>query len=330
VDITGSPYGGNFTNVIYTSTGNYFIATGTLGAVYYSHDGGLSWLNGISRGYASTFYATLFGNSKFINAGNGVSSGLQYSSDGTTWINSGTTYNKDFSGIGIGILSGSPFYITVGSTGYTYGSSNGISWTSQGQAGSAILNGCTYGSLWVIVGESGSIYTSPDTAISWTQRTASSSFTGHFYAATYGVGIYVIVGASGEIQTSPDGVTWTHQTAGSSYSGSFYGVTYLNGIFVAVGSNGEIQTSLDGFTWTQRTKAGSYTGDFRGISFGNGVWLIAGSTGEIQTSNDAITWTHRACANSYSGTFYGASFGNNIHVLVGDGGEIQNTLNPGL
>jgi len=68
------------------------------------------------------------------------------------------------------------------------------------------------GELYVAVGRSGTLSTSPD-GIDWTSRTSGfgSSF---IQGVTFGDGLYVAGGSSGTLSTSPDGITWTSRTSG--------------------------------------------------------------------------------------------------------------------
>ena len=106
--------------------------------------------------------------------------------------------------------------------------------------------------MFVTVGDSGTILTSPD-GTSWTERTSGTSDS--LYGVTYGNGLFVTVGDFGIIHTSPDGLSWTkRRTVTSDY---LQGVTYGNGLFVSVGDSGTILTSSDGTTWTSRTSGTS-------------------------------------------------------------------------
>jgi hypothetical protein len=109
----------------------------------------------------------------------------------------------------------------------------------------------TDNTLYVSVGESGTILTSPD-GTTWTERTSGTS--DYLIGVTYGNGLFVIVGYSGTILTSSDGTTWTERTSGTSqYTVNLYRVTYGNNTFVTVGYSGTILTSTDGTSWTSRT-----------------------------------------------------------------------------
>ena len=77
----------------------------------------------------------------------------------------------------------------------------------------------TDNTLYVSVGESGTILTSSD-GTSWDNRTSGTSK--HLKGVTYGNGLFVTVGDKGTILTSSDGTTWTERTSGTS--------RYLQGI----------------------------------------------------------------------------------------------------
>ena len=68
------------------------------------------------------------------------------------------------------------------------------------------------GGLWVAVGQSGKLATSPD-GVTWTQRTSGFG-TSTIYDAAHDGLQWVAVGASGLLATSPDGITWTQRTSG--------------------------------------------------------------------------------------------------------------------
>ena len=67
--------------------------------------------------------------------------------------------------------------------------------------------------MFVTVGDSGTILTSPD-GTSWTKRTSGTSE--FLSGVTYGNGLFVTVGNEGTIFTSPDGIYWTEINSGTS------------------------------------------------------------------------------------------------------------------
>src|SRR5208282_1961728 len=112
---------------------------------------------------------------------------------------------------------------------------NGSSWASPASGTTNQLNNVTFGNgLFVAVGSSGTILTSPDGS-TWTSQNSGTPL--DLYCVTFGNGLFVAVGYMG-IQYSSDGVTWTTiNTLPFGPTGptvDLYNVTYGNGLFVAV------------------------------------------------------------------------------------------------
>lgn len=110
-----------------------------------------------------------------------------------------------------------------------------------------------YHDVFVAVGDSGGILTSPD-GLAWTAR-----FSGLFARLTAvsvlaPVGPFVAVGDSGTVATSSDGVTWTALTSGTTanlYSvanddGGRLGLPGAGGRFGAVGAGGVFLVASNG------------------------------------------------------------------------------------
>ena len=97
---------------------------------------------------------------------------------------------------------------------------NGKEWNTKHRKKDGTLlgkyeNGKWIVSLFVSVGQSGTILTSSD-GTSWTERTSGTSeYPG---GVTYGNGTFVMVDQDGIILTSSDGTTWTERTSGTSKS----------------------------------------------------------------------------------------------------------------
>lgn len=168
----------------------------------------------------------------------------------------------------------------------------GASWSTAPAQGSSNLNGLSFGSQFVAVGDAGALYTSPDinayTPFKWTTRTVPlAAPLPNLYATVYG-GLYLAVGARGTILRSTDAATWTAQSSGT--ANDLYAIA-ANGVggYVAVGQAGSILSSPDGVNWTRQN---SGTGnDLYAITYGNGIWLAAGKSGTLLISNNAFTWT---------------------------------------
>jgi hypothetical protein len=111
------------------------------------------------------------------------------------------------------------------------------------------LTSVTYGNgLFVTVGDSGTILTSPD-GKTWTERTSG---TGHnLWGVTYGNGTFVAVGYAAIILSSTDGIIWTNTSVAQIGTKVLNKITYGNGLFVTVGYRGVSHGSSDGITWTE-------------------------------------------------------------------------------
>ena len=191
-------------------------------------------------------------------------------------------------------------------------------WTSRTSGfGTTEILGVTHGDgLFVAVGYSSTITTSPD-GITWTSRTSGfGSAYGRIYGVTYGDGLFVAGGDSGALITSPDGITWTSRTSGFG-TRWILGVTHGDGLYVAVGHNGKLTTSPDGITWTTRT-SGFGTTYIRGVTYGDGLFVAVGNSGTLTTSPDGITWTTRTSGLGGT-TIYGVTYGDGLFVVVANG-----------
>lgn len=184
--------------------------------------------------------------------------------------------------------------------------SSGVNWTFKGNTTMPNATGVAYsGSIYVVVGTTGRLYTSTD-LITWTSRTSGFGST-TIQDVAYGNGLFVAVGNSGIITTSTDGITWTARTAGVS-TNALQNVTYQNSLWVAVGAGasgatGGVTTSTDGLTWTKRTTPASSSTTLYDVNYANGYWLAVGSDSTVSGiySTDAVTWTALAATGTLSG-----------------------------
>jgi len=109
-------------------------------------------------------------------------------------------------------------------------------WESRSSGTSQELRGIAYGDgMWVAVGNSGTILTSPN-GVTWTSRTSGVS--GALNGVAYGGGMWVAVGGIGRILTSTDGISWTLRPSGTEQS--LRGIAYGDGMWVTVGNGGAI------------------------------------------------------------------------------------------
>ncbi len=209
---------------------------------------------------------------------------------------------------------------------------NGSSWASPASGTTNQLNNVTFGNgLFVAVGSSGAIMTSPDGS-TWTSQNSGTSLS--LYGVTFGNGQFVVVGDLGIVLNSTNGSTWTGQASANLSAVPLNGVTFANAQFVAVGYM-SIQYSSDGVNWTSlSTLPFGLTGptvDLYNVTYGNGLFVAVGTynssssnqainyDGIIVTSPDGVNWTIVQYPSNY---LSGVTYGGSQFVAVGRGGLI--------
>ena len=185
-------------------------------------------------------------------------------------------------GLFIGVASGILYY--------SYG---GIDWKTNVSTEFNGLNGICYSeerSLFVAVGNSGEIITSPD-GKNWTSQTSGVTTNLNKINYSDSKNLFVIVGNSGTILTSSDGVSWEVQT--SSVSADLYDVIYSEEktLFVAVGNTGTIITSENGTSWTSKTSGTNRP--IMAITYSDklDVFVSVSTYGNYITSSDGVSWS---------------------------------------
>jgi hypothetical protein len=274
-DMTGVAYGLGK----YVATGIVITSSTSTHQIKYSSDG-VTWTNALpSTNYS--FKSIAFGNGIFLALG-GLYFGQRVvygSTDGVNWFLYYTfppTGSSVYDFMRIRFLNGK-FYVGIQNnstspiaTGYTYSSTNGITWTLV--------------KVW------------PDSGLS----NNTTIFTP--YDMAYGGGTYVAVGVATSqpsqpaIYTSPDGITWTGTSVLSSV-GEFTTISYIRGEFIALGLSGLAYKSSNGTTWTSFSIKSGF--DFRAIEMNNGVYCAIGSVPSVSVtvefsyllSTDLTTWT---------------------------------------
>ena len=192
-------------------------------------------------------------------------------------------------------------------------------WTYSGIGAAPDLYDVAYGSnLFVAVGASGAIYSSPD-AITWTQRVPGSGpGTGNFRGISYANGRFVAVGLiANPVTYSDDGITWSTPT--TTPTGSCQDVAYGNGIWVAVGSARTRISSDNGVTWSTGVTDAALTNAL-GVTFGNGLFCIVGASGNIVTTVDGVALSVVSIPSA--GVLVDVAFGNQTFVALDANGQV--------
>jgi hypothetical protein len=202
---------------------------------------------------------------------------------------------------------------------YTSDTATNGSWVNQGAQLSSVVMTVKWISelkIFVAVGYSGELFTSPD-AVNWTSRTSGfSTSIIHDIAYSSSLGMLVAVGAGGKVGRSTDGgVTWTTSIAiPNAYNQFALDWSPTLGVFASSGQFGAIYTSSDGITWTSRYNTGN--------SQNGMVWIpelskfvTAGSSGSWYTSNNGTSWT-----NTYnSANVYAVTWSPSLSRILGVG-----------
>lgn len=181
----------------------------------------------------------------------------------------------------------------------SYATSSTGTWTGVA-VGSVYHRGCIYSStasLYILIGDSGSLYTATSLGGIWTSRTSQFG-TDAIYAIHDNGSLIVAVGAAGKMSTSTNGTTWTSRTSGFGTT-SIKGVVYGGTTWVLSGLSDKIGTSSDP---TSSVTINSSTGITAGSRFSNCTYsgttfVIAGSTSgggkAFESSTPAGSWTTR-------------------------------------
>lgn len=142
--------------------------------------------------------------------------------------------------------------------------------------------------LWVGVGGSGAIYTSPD-LVTWTSRTSNT--TQYLYSVRWSssLSLFVATGSSSAIVTSPNGTTWTVRTPATTAQ-SLYCCDWVNGYFVISGY-GIAQYSANGTSWSNLTITGWSSSYLTTIKFVNNIYVAVAGTKIYTASTLTGTWT---------------------------------------
>jgi hypothetical protein len=271
---------------------------GDLSGNMYSSPDLVTWTSRGNIGAVSV-RAIIWNGTNFIltgaNAGGGTGI-IATSPDGITWTvrTTPTTTNRD-------IAFGAASVIVSASNSGIYSSTDYTNWTlRQNNSYTAVAhNGLAVGSgsLFVGVGFSSVIYSSPD-GITWTNRTNPG---GQFTSVAYGNGMWVVTAESGTILSSPDGITWTQRVSSTFYAGTAYNinsVAFNAGRFVAATGGpmsdvtGGFLTSADGITWRPAggsVYAASSAGFPRVMATGNGRFLYSNVATFLSNSLDGLT-----------------------------------------
>lgn len=244
------------------------------------------------------------------------------SSDGQTWAMSTHLADFDFTSAVYDSITG----LTV-AVGYDTGNNPRIELTNDGidyspgatLATQPLRNVNVFGSIFIAVGDTGTIVTSIDDAITWIQKT--SGVTENLYSVAHSGFTYVIVGESTTILRSIDSNTWTPVSVPVEYTATLRSVVWTGSAFVAVGDSGLVARSTNGTAWSF---AYSLDTEYRSVAYRLGVLIAVGVAGAISYSvDDGITWIRQVNSvneNNLNSIIYDTV--TNKWCAVGDAGTV--------
>ncbi|GAB3776813.1 hypothetical protein GCM10028818_22850 [Spirosoma horti] len=209
-------------------------------------------------------------------------------------------------------------WIVIGNNGTILTSPDGITWTAQNAGTTAFLNDISYGAgQWIVVSSEGTL-TSPD-GIIWTARGTPA------VSIVYGNGKWASAYGS-RFQTSTDGITWESNSISNA---NYIKVRYGGGRWVMLSTFGPYitaSTSPDGINWQDKILS-EREGKIKSITFGDGLWMGVGENRYTKTSSDGLNWSTLKPPQNYP-ALVDVSYNEGRWVLVGDGGTILYNNNP--
>jgi len=219
-------------------------------------------------------------------------------------------------------------YLTTNGTAASWGTP-GVNWTNTLAGSGNQINQIAYNgtNLWVAVGNSGVLYTSPD-GTTWTSRTSNFGGSNNIQDVAFGNGLWVAVGTNGTIITSSDGTTWTARTSNMS-TNTIYAVTYANSLWVAVGAGGGttntggIIYSSDGTTWTRKSQSLTIGPVYYSVVYNGTNWIVGASfttNNYLYASAPSGTWT---VGSTGSGNGIGAVFWDGTRHITIESDQIR-------
>lgn len=171
---------------------------------------------------------------------------------------------------------------------FVIASIDGNSWTEiNSKFTNKFFGSAVYGNnCYVIVGDSGTIYSSHD-GNTW--KPSVSNVQNFLITVIYEKEQFVAFGSK-TIITSPDGIEWkkSNYQPDTTKLGGLRSMAYGNGKYVAVGYSTLISSS-DGINWVGNS---SLDMDYDVVAYGNGYFITINDNNEVHRSSDGITWTY--------------------------------------
>lgn len=198
----------------------------------------------------------------------------------------------------------------------------GLIWTNLPPFTTNTLQGvAAANNLFVLSGDWGSIFTSPDGS-NWTARATPA--TNFLSGVAAGPGNWIAVGKGGRLlRAGPNADSWTSVAMGT--TNWLYRVRRVGGQFMVVGQNGALYSSQDGTNWASRISG--TTRWLNDVTYVDGRWFVVGTQGLLLSSSNLVNWTQLAVPTIKS--LYGATTCDGQLLLTGiEGVILRNQVVP--
>ena len=258
----------------------------------------------------------------------GSTSGINTSTTGLTWFDSGVSGFGDFNAV-VGLTTN---IIAVGAGGTIAVSTNrggsyttsriykrtltGFNYTFADVPHTEDLNAVVDGPTKVVaVGAGGTIIFSLDGPLGFgTGFILANKYTSQ---DLHGVGnnanTFIAVGDNGTILRSNNGEIWSGVTT-SLVTTRLNDVYHADNKWIAVGAAGTIIRSTDdGFTWSVVSSGATF--NLNSVRYQDNVWVAVGQSGNVLNSTETNTWYKKSVGIVTD--FNGLAYGNNRFVTVG-------------
>ena len=189
------------------------------------------------------------------------------------------------------------------------------------------------GRLAIAVGSNGTVLTTDDDGLAWTERESGSSAWLRSVAFDASTGRAIAVGAGGTVLTSNDrGFTWAERDSGTSASLESVVFDASTGRAIAVGAGGTVLTSSDGgVTWAERDTGIGASLESVAFDASTGRAIAVGAGGTVLTSNDrGFTWVEPDSGTSASLESVAFDASTDRAIAVGAGGTVLTSSDGGV
>jgi hypothetical protein len=263
----------------------------------YSSDGGSSWVPLKFTTLTSSCLGVARATDKWLAAGEGISTSLAYSYNGSIWYSAGKNI---FTIRGRAVAWNGSLWVGAGEGTNTLAySKDGVNWTGIGSTIFTAGNSVAWnGTQWLATGVGSNTLAYSADGTSWTGL-GSTIFT-RGTAVAWGTSNWVAVGGgSNTLAYSANGTSWTG-LGSTIFVGSGTAIGW-NGTQWLAGGGNQIATSLDGINWSNRNVS-TILSSVQGVTYASSNWAITGVplTNAFAYSSDGANWIGRTVSTIFT------------------------------